>query len=145
MEFQQLIADFAERHGAILCVEDLPRTCLGHNRAEMKELISADDRLRVCFDTNHLVGEPDDVFARALGDKIVTMHVSDYDFVDERHWLPGRGKVDWTALVRALSDVGYNGVWMYEIDFTTRAKCGEGEYTVFDFAANAKEIFAAAK
>lgn len=144
-ESLSILADEAERGGAILCVEDLPRTNLGHNSAEIKELLSADGRLRVCFDTNHLVGETGDDFVRALGEKIVTLHVSDYDFVDERHWMPGVGKVDWNALIGALSDVGYNGVWMYEIDFTTRAEREEGEYSVFDFAANAKELFEAAK
>lgn len=140
-----ILADEAERGGAILCVEDLPRTNLGHNSAEIRELLSADDRLRVCFDTNHLVGETGHDFVHAVGEKIVTLHVSDYDFVDERHWLPGRGKIDWTSLVHALRDVGYSGVWMYEIDFTTRGDCGEGDFSVFDFAANARDIFEAAK
>ena len=140
-----ILADEAERCNAILAVEDLPRTCLGHNSAEMLELISADDRLRVCFDTNHLVGEADHDFVRAVGKRILTLHVSDYDFVDERHWMPGRGKVDWTALVNALCDVGYDGVWMYEIDFTTSEKRKEGEYVCADFVRNAREIFKAAR
>ena len=144
-ECLSILADEAERGGAILCVEDLPRTSLGHNSAEMRALIADDDRLRVCFDTNHLVNEPDHDFVRALGDKIVTLHVSDYDFVDEKHWMPGRGDVDWNELIRALSDVGYGGVWMYEIDFTKRALRGEGEYVCADFAENAKALFAAAK
>ena len=137
-----LLADYAAKQGATLCVEDLPRTCLGHNSAEMKELLSADERLRCCLDTNHLVGEADHDFVRALGAKIVTLHVSDYDFVDERHWMPGRGKVDWGELIAALREVGYGGVWMYEIDF--EAQKTDGAYTVADFAANARELFEAA-
>ena len=138
-----VLANEAERLGAVLAVEDLPRTCLGHNSAEMKELLSADKRLRCCFDTNHIVGEAGQDFIRAIGERIITLHVSDYDFVDERHWLPGEGKVDWSALIAALGDVGYGGVWMYEVDFKPSATAKEGERVCADIAANAKRLFGA--
>lgn len=51
------LAEFAGKHGAVIAVEDLPRTCLGRNSSDIKELLSADKRLKVCFDTNHLLGE----------------------------------------------------------------------------------------
>ena len=98
-------------------MEDLPRTCLGNCSAEILELLTADPSLTVCFDTNHLLGEPIADFVRAVGKKIETLHVSDYDFCNERHWLPYEGKVNWVELVEALEEVGYNGVWMYEIGF----------------------------
>ena len=81
-------------------------------------------------------------FVRAVGKKIVTTHVSDYDFVDEKHWLPGEGKVDWQALVQALKDVGYNGPWLYEIGFECpNTLWRERDLTCEDFANNAAEIF----
>jgi sugar phosphate isomerase/epimerase len=43
----------------------------------------------VCFDTNHLLKESSEDFARAVGPHIVTLHVSDYDGKDERHWMAG--------------------------------------------------------
>ena len=57
------------------------------------ELISADDRLRVCFDTNHLLKESIIDFIYNVGDKIITTHVSDYARENERHWLPGEGVI----------------------------------------------------
>ena len=73
------LADFAEKYNAIIAVEDLPRTCLGNNSSEIKELISAHDSLRVCLDTNHLLNESVVSFIKEIKDKIITTHISDYD------------------------------------------------------------------
>lgn len=108
------MADKAKELGVTVCVEDLPRTCLGRDVADMKELLSADDSLRVCFDVNHLLRGGHEEFVRELGDKIVTLHISDYDFVDECHFMPGIGTIDWAALVTLLEKAGYNGVFLYE-------------------------------
>jgi len=111
----RLLADYAEELGMIIAVEDLPRTCLGRNGAEMRELLSADPRLRACFDTNHLLSEPIADCVRAIGDKIVTLHVSDYDFIDERHLLPGELDIDWAEFMDLLDEIGYRGVFNYEV------------------------------
>ena len=112
------LAEYADALGAVICIEDLPRSCLGHNIAELKALASADERLRICFDVNHLLLQFKDThadFVRELCEKIATVHFSDYDFIDERHWLPGEGKVDWTVLYTAFEECNYNGVWMYGV------------------------------
>ncbi len=113
------LADYAETLGCYIAVEDLPRSCLGNSSQELLELVSAHPNLKVCFDTNHLLGEDILEFIRNVGDKIITTHISDYDFYNERHWLPGEGKIDWQALTNELEKVGYNGYWLYEIDFET--------------------------
>ena len=109
------LCEYADSLGLRLAVENLPRTCLGRDSSEMLELISADERLVICFDTNHLLSEDPVEFIHKCGHKIVTLHVSDYDRLDERHWLPGEGNTDWPALVQALREVGYSGVWNYEV------------------------------
>lgn len=109
------LAEYANSKGATIAVEDLPRTCLGRNSSDILALISAHPALRVCFDTNHLLGEDIIDFIKAVGEKIVTTHVSDYDFINERHWLPGEGKINWLALKDALASVGYDGYWLYEL------------------------------
>ncbi len=110
------LCDAAARYGAVLAVEDLPRTCLGNSAGEIQALLAADDRLRVCFDTNPLLGgqKPQD-FIRALGEKIVTTHFSDYDGVDEKHWLPGEGVIDWGAVMDAFDEIGYADSVLYEV------------------------------
>jgi sugar phosphate isomerase/epimerase len=70
----------------------------------------------VCFDTNHLLSEDLCEFIEKVGDKIVSTHISDYDFVNERHWLPGEGKIDWQKLINELKKVNYNEMWLYELN-----------------------------
>lgn len=134
------LADVCETAGATLCVEDLPRTCLGHSIADMQMLLE-DPRLFCCFDTNHItVEKPQDVI-RALGARIITLHVSDFDFVNERHWLPGEGKIDWSAVTAALRDIGYDGVWMYEIGLACpKTIYRDRDLTHADFRRNADEV-----
>ena len=86
-EHLALLAQKAAELGAVICVEDLPRTCLGNCSGEMLELLSAHSALRSCFDTNHMLSEDLVSYANAVGDKIVTLHVSDYDFANERPYL----------------------------------------------------------
>lgn len=117
-EFFANLAEFASKLGCVIAVEDLPRNCLGNCTEEIKKLISADDRLRVCFDTNHLLLEDNAKFIKELGDKIVTLHVSDYDFLDEQHWLPYEGLNNWKQIISLLEDANYNGPWLYELGRT---------------------------
>lgn len=101
---------------AELCVEILPRTCPGRTADEIDYLTRDIPNVKICFDTNHLlIDEHDDVFAK-VGDRIGTVHISDYDRVDEKHWLPlsGRGVIDWPAFCRNLKKCGYKGVFMFE-------------------------------
>ena len=130
------IAEIADSYGLTVAVENLPRTCLGNCSADILELLTADPRLRVCFDTNHLLDERNVDFVRALGDKIVTLHVSDYDFLNERHWMPGEGKVDWVELVTALEEVGYQGPFLYEVGFEAGPAIERRPMTVADYQAN---------
>ena len=129
--------------GGTLCVENLPRTCLGKNSAEILRLTDVSPAVKICFDTNHLLGEPTGDFLAAAGSRIATLHVSDYDFIDEKHWLPGEGRVDWAALYKALQNAGYGGVWMYELGFSPKKTMPRPrDLTPADFARNAEEIFA---
>ena len=136
------LAAIAKGCGSVIAVEDLPRTCLGNCSAEILELISVDDSLRVCFDTNHLLTENIPDFIRAVGDKIITTHISDYDFTNEKHWLPGEGKVDWNELLNTLKATDYSGVWMYEINFVAPNTISRSrDLNCMDFKRNATEIF----
>ncbi len=136
------LAEFAKERGAIILVEDLPRTCLGRDSSDILDLISAHADLRVCFDTNHLLSEDIYEFIDKVGDKIMSTHVSDYDFVNERHWLPGEGKIDWQGLIKALKKVNYNEMWLYELNL----KCPNTiirprDLNFDDVVRNANELF----
>lgn len=137
-----LLADKAYNYGATIAIENLPRTCLGKNSDEILKLIALNEKLKVCYDTNHLLNENAADFIHKVGNNIITTHVSDYDFIDERHWLPGEGKLDWQKLLKALKDINYNGVWLYEIAFETpNTIIRNRNLTCEDFSRNAKDLF----
>ena len=136
------LSALASSLGATLCVENLPRTCLGRDSSEILELLSADSSLRVCFDTNHLLEEEISDFIGAVGDKIATVHVSDYDKLNERHWLSGEGVIDWQRLYSELLSVGYSGAWLYELNLEAPPSIIRPRDLEFsDLTANAEEIF----
>jgi len=47
----------------------------------------------------------------------LTLHVSDYDGIEEKHWLPGLGVIDWLEFLNALREAGYQGAFIYEARF----------------------------
>ena len=103
--------------GMKLAVENLPRTCLCNRSGEMIDLIRGTGA-GVVFDTNHSLVEENVEFLTALTDaglEILSLHISDYDFVDERHRLPGDGINDWKGILSVLEKVGYKGPLMYEV------------------------------
>ncbi len=133
------LGDVAFSSGMTLAVEDLPRTCLGNCSSDIERLIADNDKLRVVFDTNHLLIEKNEDFIKKLGSKIITLHVSDYDFRNERHWLPYEGKNNWVNIVTLLENVGYNGPFMYEISPQTPNSIIRGRDLEFsDFVENYK-------
>jgi sugar phosphate isomerase/epimerase len=105
-----------------LALEFLPRLCMGNTLADMDIFLDGmSDTFGVCQDVNHLMGQYQEIpaMARTLKEKLFTLHISDYDGVDERHWLPGQGVIDWQAFVAALKDVNYTGPFNYEIRINT--------------------------
>ena len=109
-----ILTETAKKAGMVMALENLPRTCLCRTSDEMLYFLERIPDLRVVFDTNHSLTEANPHYIRAVGDKIVTLHVSDYDFIDERHQLPGVGKIDWEELISTLEEVNYQGRFLYE-------------------------------
>ena len=142
MEILDTLAEVAHREGGVVAVEDMIRSCIGNSAQELKELISANDKLRVCFDVNHLFNNTHEEFISILGPKIVHTHISDYDFQDEKHWFPGEGSICWPAVYSALKKAGYSGVWNYEVGLTGAKMADRGRaLTYHDVYSNAMEIF----
>ena len=111
------LREICDRFGVKLAVENLPRTCLCNTSREMIELLSGTGA-GIVFDTNHSLAEDNVEFLSNLADSgipIYSLHISDYDFVDERHRLPGDGINDWDGIFRQLERAGYTGPLMYEV------------------------------
>ena len=73
----------------MLALENLPRTCLGNHSRD--DQTSESHKKLLYFDTNHSLDE-DNVNSEKydpMATVRVSLHISDYDFIDERHDLPG--------------------------------------------------------
>ena len=101
-------------YGLTLAAENLPRTCLLRDSDEVLYLMGQLPGLKLCVDTNHLLKEPHRDFIRRVAPYLVTTHVSDYDFTDEKHWMPMEGKIDWKELLNELEKADYHGPLIYE-------------------------------
>lgn len=136
-----LLREQCDKVGMKLAVENLPRTCLCNRSQEMIELLK-DTGAGVVFDTNHSLSEANTDFLSAViesGLPIHSLHISDYDFVDERHRLPGDGINDWNALFAILEKAQYSGPLMYEVSHHPRER---NEITLEQLAENMRLLAA---
>lgn len=109
------LTEIAKKAGVKLALENLPRTCLCRVRSEMRYFLDRIPDLNVCYDMNHCLLESNIDYIREVGDRIVTLHISDYDFIDERHLLPGLGKNNWSEIIKTLEEINYSGRFLYEL------------------------------
>jgi sugar phosphate isomerase/epimerase len=109
------LAEISAEAGVTLAVECLPRTCLGNCADEIEFLVGDLPEIGICCDVNHLFKESPEQFIERLGSRIVTTHISDNDGIDEKHWYPGDGVIQWKSVLGALVQAGYAGAFMYEV------------------------------
>lgn len=115
------LKSIADEADAELCIENLPRTCLGNTPEELLRIVDSVPGTGICFDTNHYTRGTVAHFINVTADRIRTVHISDYDFVYERHWLPYEGSIDWGVFVRDLRrKARYDGVMMFEVKHRRR-------------------------
>lgn len=121
------VADLAGESGISLGIEPLPKNEVGSTLGEVMDMVARIDRpnVGINFDVNHLF-PPEEIpnLIRQAGSLIRSVHISDQDGI-ERHWLPFKGTMDWSAVLRALVDVGYAGPLVYETHIHDVASCEE--------------------
>jgi len=112
-------ANLCEAAGFRYALESHPYRYMA-NAAGMLRLLDhvPSPALGMNFDPSHLfpVGEIPQVVIYQLGDRVFHCHFSDNDGTTNAHWRPGKGKIDWQAVLVALKDVGYNGVISIELE-----------------------------
>lgn len=81
----------------------------------------ASEQFVACLDVGHAVlcGEDPVQMIYKLGRKYLHVtHVHDNDYLNDDHYMPGIGKIDWYAIGRALNDIGYQGLFNFEANRT---------------------------
>ncbi len=120
---------------AYFCIENLPRTCLLNTSDEVLELSNMVGGMNICLDSNHFLKEKTEDAILKIGSLIKTTHISDCDYVDERHNMPGTLSIDFMKVIGAFEKVGYNGSFTYEV---STKKYG---YTLKDIKDNYDMLF----
>ena len=69
------------------------------------------------IDTGHRnLGGDSAAALRTVGRHLITLHLHDNHGERDEHLLPGRGNIAWDEVNRALAEIRYDGVFMYEIN-----------------------------
>lgn len=75
-----------------------------------------EDTFGFCFDFSHdwLCSKHRLALLKEHGSRLFTVHMADNDGVDDRHWLPGEGVMDWELMCNALPPA-YTGCLSLEV------------------------------
>ena len=111
----------AEEFGFSFNIEYLPRTCIGHSVEEIQTITSRfnPEHVGICMDVNHVMDHAEALpeIIRTLTPRIRTFHISDYDNVDETHWVAGHGCIDWPAVMSQIRKIPQDVYLIHEVSF----------------------------
>ena len=112
------LAGTATDLGVRLAIENVPSGW----RADVRHLMAliedadASPAVGVCLDTGHRhLGGDNPTAIRSLGSHLITLHIHDNHGQRDEHIMPLDGTISWVPVVAALREIGYPGVFMYEI------------------------------
>lgn len=130
MKFYKGLLPYAKEYNVKICIENMwgrdnirgyiiPNVCSWAK--DLKEYIDALDSeyFVACLDLGHsgLIGERAEDAIRILGkDRLKALHVHDNDHLHDLHILPYYGKMNWEEILKALSDIKYEGNLTFEAD-----------------------------
>lgn len=103
--------DFGEKRGQRFYCSEI---------AELTELVDAfhAENVGICYDFGHAHlcgGGSHSEKLRAIGKRLVAVHVQDNDGKRDGHLCPGHGNDDWEDAMRGLAEIGYAGDLTFEI------------------------------
>lgn len=101
-----------------LCLENLGNSC--PTCQEIRSLVEflPESEIGICLDTGHAnaAGVNCAAFVRDAGNRLRALHVHDNLGQHDDHILPyGKGTVDWAPFLAALKEIGYVGLFNWEI------------------------------
>jgi len=119
------LADHAGSLGITIGIENTMddrrrnRRAFGARPGELLDLLAelSHPAVGICFDTSHAKVQGLDCAAaiRQLAAHICCTHISDNEGSGDQHLTPGRGAINWPAVVAALRAIGYEGLFNLEI------------------------------
>lgn len=112
----------AEKLGIRLLMETVPDKPSNQRYVASEEIIDfvrsyPPEVLAVCVDVNHsnLQEKLPDVIHK-VKDRLISLHISDNDGREEKHWLPGQGVINFPSLVESLKSIKFDGMLVMEVN-----------------------------
>ena len=106
----------AQQAGITLCVENVS-WCYLRRPEQIQKLIASGLPFGFTFDVFQAAESDVDpvTLAQAMGDRLTTVHLSDYAPGRARHLPPGEGTLAWGPVLRALQELNYQGPLLLEV------------------------------
>ena len=114
------VAEYARGGVTRICLENLTPRCGYATIEDAKKILAALNapNVSICLDTGHanISGVSCAEFIRELGPHLEALHIADNLGTNDDHMLPyGRGTVPWPQVMAALREVGYSGLFNFEV------------------------------
>ena len=115
------LLDHIRGRDTIICLENIHHKCITETIEDIFLLIDAlgSDQIGICLDTGHLnLSEDKDQvrFIKKAGKRLKALHLADNDGTSDQHLMPtAKGQVDFQAVIKALHDVNYDGLYNFEV------------------------------
>lgn len=119
-EFMSELLKTAIEYDVTVCYENMPMRNFSlatpEKVLEFAHLMN-DEHFKICLDTGHVaifkeLSLGDEV--RRLGNMIAAFHIHDNNGSSDQHRFPYYGKLDWSDFRKALTDIGFRGVFSME-------------------------------
>ena len=126
-------------------VEFLPRTCVGNSEDELLQLVAGfpEKYVGICLDVNHIMDRYQDLpqMIRRLAPRIKSMHICDYDGLDEMHWFPWQGIIPWDEVMAAIREIDHDVVLISETMNQLGTKVSHVAHPYFGLRQTEKAFF----
>lgn len=136
-QFMGQLLQYAKTLDVTICLENLPMSKF--SMADPRQVLKFvremnDEHFKMCLDTGHSTFFPEVCLSdmvRQIGKDLKVLHVHDNMGDRDFHLWPTKGIIDWPGFMKALKDIGYDGVFNLE---TAPDKNLEGEAYAEAFA-----------
>lgn len=114
-------ARLAGGYGIKIALENLCRETVSDlaNPAALVELVHrlGEDNVGLCFDIGHCLVSGLDPLEEMehLTTQVYSFHVHENDGLEDLHWVPGRGPIDWFRFLDRLRALRYEGFFILEL------------------------------
>jgi sugar phosphate isomerase/epimerase len=116
----------AESADIKIAVENLPHHSMprpGHSMTEIQELIAdLPENVGLCLDVGHskISGHDPVEELRIAASRLFSVHLQDVNGQKDCHWVPGKGIIDWDALISELDNMKFSGPRIIEVIPSTK-------------------------